>query len=239
MAVMELDGGLLGIPPWVWVVVFPILGCVLALMLYRICLALLFGVAAAFAGFLVTVLVVIGPGLPPEVVEPAPSREAFEDSSEASISGQYGDSVMDPILEFTLSATDSEDSEVLKAGIAEIARELSRRIDMGIFAASGWLSAQSVGLGSSRGLLALVVAIASGILGFGIGLKAPEHVARVATAVIGAWLLVIALSGFITYSGPQVPGLTPFAVFLIWGVLAAIGALVQSRFRARRADTRR
>ena len=237
LAVMELDGGLVGVPPWVWVAVFPIVGCVLALMLYRLCLAVLFAIATASAGFLVTVLIVIGPGFPNEFTPPSsvaadspePAAEVSEDS--------YGDSLMDPILDFTLSATESEDSEVIKAGIAEIARELSRRIDMGIYAASGWLSAQSIGLGSSQGLLALVVAVVSGLIGFAIGLKAPDYVARGTTAVVGAWLLVIAISGFIAYSGPQVPGLTPFAVFLTWGVLAVIGGLVQSRFGARRADS--
>ena len=237
LAVLELDGGLVGVPPWVWIVVLPLVGCVLAVLLYRLCLALLFAFAAASAGFLIAVVITIGPVLPGDPSSLPASQESSEESTSASFGGVDGDSVMDPIMEFALSATESEDSEILKAGIAEVARELSRRIDMGLYAASGWLSARSVGLGSSQGLLALGIAMVSGLVGFAVGLRAPEYVARGTTSVVGAWLLVIALSGFIAYSGPQVPGLTPFAVFVTWGVLAVVGGLVQSRFRPRRADS--
>ena len=207
LAGAELNGGLLGLPPAVWAIGIPLLGTALAFVLYRLCLAGLFGASAAVAGFLVTVTFVSlagNPGSPPALVVPETVTAALDEE----VIGR-----VDLVLE-----------------------HLSERLDTVLATASGWIASHSSHAPANVRMLGLVVATVCGVIGLALGLLMPERVARIATVVIGSWMLVVAGTSLWGSIQGGVPSAPPSAILVGWCVLAAFGAFVQSRQRRPSTD---
>lgn len=247
LAVAELDGGILGIPPAVWAIGVPIAGVALALVVYRLCLGVLFALAAASAGFLLTVTlpaaILSFNGAPADSssgpTSPHTSTEVSEDDEIAPATPQEETPVLERIKSLARATAESESSAQLASGMDGVARSLSVRIDEGLSSASGWLASQTVGVSATLRTLGLVVATVCGLIGLALGLASPERVARLATAIVGGWLMVAAGSAaWMQYSLTVAPP-PPYAVLLAWGAFTAVGVVVQSRQKTAPADGKR
>lgn len=200
LAASELDPGLLGLPPAAWAIGIPLLGVALAFVLYRLCLAGLFAAAAAVAGFLLTVTFVS------LAASPSPTLS----------------------LAVPTSLPQVIDADVF--GHVDVALEsLSERVDHAVATASGWLAAHSSEAPSNVRMLGLAVATVCGVVGLALGLMMPDRVARIATVVIGSWLVLVAGTSLWEQYGREGSPLSPQAALISWCVLAGIGAAVQSR----------
>lgn len=243
LAVAEANVGILGVPPAVWAIGVPIAGAALALVLYRLCLGILFSLAAASAGFLMTVSVVTIVGMGPVseaaegTPETAPATQA--ESPAPTAASQAETPVIERIQDLARSAASENSTVLVTSSLKEIGRSLSVHIDEGVASASGWLASQSVMLSASLRTLGLAVATVCGLIGLALGLSWPERVSRVATAIVGGWLLVAAGSAiWVQASAGASPPLS-IALFLAWGVLAGVGITVQSRQKSAATDEKR
>ena len=207
LAEVEDQTGLLGIPPWSWAVGIPILSAALAFVLYRLCLAVLFAAAAAVAGFLLTV--------------------AFMTLGATPAEG--------PPLIAPATAAMVLDAEVLEH-VDSVLQRLSTEIETTVSMASGWVATHSEGVAPSARRFGLVVATICGIVGLALGLAMPDRVARIATVVIGSWLLVAAGTAIWAFLGRNQAPPPPTGVLVAWCVLAGVGAAVQSRQKSKSTD---
>ena len=248
LAVAELDGGVLGVPPAVWAIGVPIAGVALALVVYRLCLGLLFALAAASAGFLLTVTlpaaILSWNALPADPstgpTSPISSAEvSVQEEEVAPTTPQEETPVLERIQSLALAAAESESSALLASSLDGVVRSLSVRIDEGLSSASGWLASQTVGISATLRTLGLVVATVCGLIGLALGLSCPERVARLATAIVGGWLLVAAGSAAWMQCSWSTAPPPPYAVLLAWGALTVGGVVVQSRQKTSPADGKR
>ena len=200
LAASELDPGLLGLPPAVWAIGIPLIGVALAFMLYRLCLAGLLGTVAAVAGFLLTV----------------------------TFASLTASSSTPPPLAVPMNLSLPLDAEMLSQ-LDVVLGTLSERVNHAVATASGWLAAQSGGAQPNVRMLGLAVATVCGVIGLSLGLIMPDRVARIATVVIGSWLLLVAGTSLWEQYGSSGSPLPPSTALIAWCVLAAVGAAVQSR----------
>ena len=241
LAVAESGGGVLGVPPAVWAIGTPIAGFALALVLYRLCLGVLFALAAASAGFLFTVIIVTAIGEAPQagiensgvVLE---SPENAGDGPESSPEVHANTPVLERIQAIAQDAAGEEASVLVASSLDAVARSLSERIDQGLASVTGWLASQTAGISPTLKTLGLTVATVCGLIGLALGLASPQRVARIATSIVGGWMLVAAGSAAWMHWRDASEAPLPIVVLLSWGVLVVAGVFVQSRQKGYSAD---
>ena len=241
LAVVDVNGGIAGIPPLVWVIGLPIIFGILGLVLYRICLAGLLGMAMAAAGFLLTLVVLSAMSDAPITSPPdaEPSASSTVEQADEQDAGEYVDPitpVLDRIKSLASSKAEEQVREQVRSELDTAARALASRIDTGVLAATGWLWARASGLAPTVRNLALLVAVVLGLLGFLFGLASPDRVARIGTAIVGDWLLTMAAAATWNGFAGAESTLPPMALLVLWGLISSIGGVVQCTKKSSRAD---
>ena len=247
LAVADSGQGLFGVPPVIWVIGTPIAGVALALILYRLCLGVLSAMASASAGFLlsITILTLLastpgGDGY--AAPESSPQAQLSEGEQSKEPAAPDGVAISTPVLEriqaLARDAAGEEASVVVASRLDEVAMNLSLLIDKGVATASGWLAGQARGIPPTLRTIGLAVASVCGLVGLALGLARPIWAARLATAVVGSWMLVVAVSAAWVHFGKSSWELPPVAVLAAWVALAVGGCLLQSRQQRDSADER-
>ncbi|MCH2162605.1 MAG: hypothetical protein MK085_12130 [Phycisphaerales bacterium] len=242
LAVMDGEHGLLGVPPLAWVVGLPVLMAILSLLLYRLFLACLLGLSSASAGFLMLLVAyaLFGDGTAMDATseqEGGSRSSQVEPAMEDASDGESGDrAVIDRIQEIASSAVEEHARSQFREQLDEVGRDLAASIDSSVLATGGWLWDRAKGLNPTIRAIAVGVAVVCGLLGFLLGLISPQRVARVATAVVGGWLLAaVAVAAWnrvdSTGNGPPAMG-----ILIAWAVLSGIGITVQCTRKPVRAD---
>ena len=230
LAMVDEQGGLFGLPPMAWVIGTPILAGILALLLCRLFLASLLAISAASAGFLgvLVAVAIMGEGTlasgdgdggskPEHVVA------AEEPTGEEAGSGE----VLERLKALATSQAEEEARARLRTELDSMGRTLASGIDSGVLATLKWLWARAQGLEPSIRALGLAVAVVCGLLGFLLGLISPDRVARVATAVVGGWLLAAVVVAAWNRFGVTENGPPPLGMLIGWGVVSTVGIVVQ------------
>lgn len=241
LAVVDVHGGIAGIPPLAWVIGMPIICGLLGLVLYRICLAGLLGMALAAAGFLLTLVVLSAMSdtpitSPPDAEPSASSVVESPDDEPATEEVDPITPVLDRIKSLAASKAEEQVREQVRSELDTAARALASRIDSGVLAATGWLWARASGLAPTVRNLALLVSVVLGLLGFLFGLASPDRVARIGTAIVGGWLLTMAAAAAWNGFAGAESTLPPMALLVLWGLISSIGGVVQCTKKSSRAD---